>query len=77
MIRFARMMQCCVPVVQVADRFIWHAQLSNEMKEARVFIGFKEGPLNFAPTFKVKREKELEYDVRTLTPAGLPYEIAL
>lgn len=37
-------------------------QLAGEMKEERVFRGFHEGEFNFNPTFKVKREHELEYD---------------
>jgi len=37
-------------------------QLSREMKEEHVFIGFSEGKYDFPPTFKVVREKELEYD---------------
>mmetsp|Transcript_19624 Transcript_19624/g.29285 ORF Transcript_19624/g.29285 Transcript_19624/m.29285 type:complete len:524 (+) Transcript_19624:295-1866(+) len=37
-------------------------QLTKEMRENRVFCGFKEGFYNFAPTFKVLREKKLEYN---------------
>jgi len=37
-------------------------QLQLEKKKGRVFCGFKEGLYNFAPTFKVLRQKELAYN---------------
>ncbi|GAB5366732.1 hypothetical protein AAMO2058_001168700 [Amorphochlora amoebiformis] len=36
-------------------------QLQSQMAKGRVFCGFKEGRYNFAPTFKVLRQKELAY----------------
>lgn len=36
-------------------------QLAREMKEKRVFIGFREGQCNFAPTFKVLRAVNITF----------------
>jgi len=36
-------------------------QLTHEMKEGRVFLGFQEGKINFPPTFKVLRGQEHGY----------------
>jgi len=46
------------------DELFAHDQLSNEMKEGNVFVGFKEGKINFRPTFKVERDKEFTYGAK-------------
>lgn len=36
-------------------------QLTNQIAKGKAFYGFKEGPLLFPPTFKVERQKLLQY----------------
>jgi hypothetical protein len=45
--------------------FLWqHDQLCREMNRGAIFSGFKEMALNFVPTFKVKRERQLTNEER-------------
>lgn len=50
---------------------LWeYDQLLNELKEGRVFIGFKEGPLSFYPTYKFRiNENSYECGEKMRTPS--------
>jgi Endonuclease/Exonuclease/phosphatase family 2/C2 domain len=39
------------------DRLFEHDQLTHQRENGEVFDGFSEGPINFAPTFKVERNQ--------------------
>jgi len=52
------------------DALMEKDQLRLEMKRGAIFSNFSEGPMRFAPTFKVRRERQLTADQETLRDAG-------
>jgi len=48
-------------------------QLKKEMNAKNIFVGYQEGPIDFAPTFKLKTNTIDEYSPKTGDPIGIAF----